>query len=273
MGPLFHYIKTKFEDHSALGWTLLIACLFTVMSFICSILLGLMDRRREKVIQRNVIPSGETETVSFSDVKNFPATFWFLCICTMAYYGSIFPFVSLAQGFFTKKFDFNEPQANAITGLVYLVSAIASPFFGFLIDKTGKNVSWVMIAVAASAVSHGLLAFTYLNPYLSIILLGAAFGIMQALQNLGTALITMGAGTIVDQYGYFWLEVFFIAWLKVSLISAICIWIVDYSTSKFLNLSAKKREQMEEYEKIENVDIKNYNNNECQAHICSYGEI
>ena len=124
MGPLFHYIKTKFENHSALGWTLLIACLFTVMSFICSILLGLMDRRREKVIQRNVNPSGETETVKFSDVKNFPATFWFLCICTMAYYGSIFPFVSLAQGFFTKKFDFSEPQANAITGRLKLVNIL-----------------------------------------------------------------------------------------------------------------------------------------------------
>ena len=124
MGPLFHHIRAKFEDQSALGWTLLIACLFTVMSFICSILLGLMDRRREKVIQRNVIPSGETEMVSFSDVKNFPATFWFLCICTMAYYGSIFPFVSLAQGFFTKKFDFSEPQANAITGRLKLVNIL-----------------------------------------------------------------------------------------------------------------------------------------------------
>ena len=65
----------------------------------------------------------------------------------------------------------------------------------------------------------------------------------QALQNLGTALITMGAGTIVDRDGYFWLEIFFIAWLKVALISAICIWIIDYSTTNFLNLSTRKREE------------------------------
>ena len=81
----------------------------------------------------------------------------------------------------------------------------------------------------------------------------------------------MGAGTIVDKYGYFWLEIFFIAWLKVSLISAICIWIVDYSTSNFLNLSAKKRE---EYEKIDNSNIENsVNNNEGPDHMCPYGEI
>ena len=82
----------------------------------------------------------------------------------------------------------------------------------------------------------------------------------------------MGAGTIVDKYGYFWLEIFFIAWLKVALISAISIWIIDYSTSNFLNLSAKKRD---EYEKIENYeDIENSaNNNAGPAHPCSYGEI
>eukprot|EP00092_Neocalanus_flemingeri_P022365 GFUD01024256.1.p1 GENE.GFUD01024256.1~~GFUD01024256.1.p1 ORF type:complete len:476 (-),score=103.76 GFUD01024256.1:150-1577(-) len=283
MGPLFHHFKTNYEEHFALGWILLIACSFTVMSFICSLLLGWLDLRRERVMLSSVNLCGETESVKFSDIKNFPATFWFLCICTMAYYGSIFPFVSLAQGFFNEKFDFDEQEANFIIGLVYLVSAIASPFFGFLIDKTGKNLSWVLMAVAVSAISHCLLAFTYVNPYLSVILLGVAysilasalwslpvllvpdhqlgtaFGIMQALQNLGTALITMGAGTIVDKYGYFWLEVFFIAWLKVSLISAICIWTVDYnSTNSFLNLSANKRE---ENEKIDNIDMENLINN------------
>ena len=37
--------------------------------------------------------------------------------------------------------------------------------------------------------------------------LGTAYGLMQAIQNLGTALITMAAGSIVDEYGYDWLEV------------------------------------------------------------------
>ena len=73
---------------------------------------------------------------------------------------------------------------------MYLVSAIASPFFGFLIDKTGKNVSWVLVAVAASAIAHGLLAFTYLNPYLPIILLGVAYSILaSALWSLPALLV------------------------------------------------------------------------------------
>ena len=127
MEPIFHHIKNNFEDNSALGWTLLIACSFTIMSFICSLLLGFMDKRREKVIQSSLVQcgnSGVTETVKFSDVKNFPATFWFLCICTMAYYGSIFPFVSLAQGFFKNKFEFDETEANFITGKSFILTII-----------------------------------------------------------------------------------------------------------------------------------------------------
>ena len=75
-------------------------------------------------MQSNELPylsCAENEKVKFKDVKNFPATFWFLCICTMAYYGSIFPFVSLAQGFFKKEFEFDESEANFITGVFIII--------------------------------------------------------------------------------------------------------------------------------------------------------
>ena len=48
----------------------------------------------------------------------------------------------------------------------------------------------------------------YLSIYLST----------QALQNLGTGLITLGAGHIVDTCGYTSLEIFFLGWLLVSLL-------------------------------------------------------
>ena len=76
----------------------------------------------------------------------------------------------------------------------------------------------------------------------------------------------------MDEYGFFWLEIFFIAWLKVALISAISIWIIDYSTSNYLNLSSAKREA---YEKLANEeDLENaVNNNGGSTHVCSYVEI
>ena len=63
---------------------------------------------------------------------------------------------------------------------MYLVSAIASPFFGFMIDRTGRNVSWVLVSLIGSLVAHGVLTFTYLNPYLPIILLGMSYSVLSS---------------------------------------------------------------------------------------------
>ena len=53
-------------------------------------------------------------------------------------------------------------------------------------------------------------------------------GFMQAIQNLGMALITMMSGWVVDKMGYLWLEYFFIFWLAIALLGTILIWVMDY---------------------------------------------
>ena len=90
--------------------------------------------------------------ISLRDIRHFPASFWLLCLATLTYYGSIFPFVSLAQSFFRTEFSFEEEAANFLVGLVYLVSAVASPALGWLLDRTGRQVD----------------ISGYLSPYLQI---------------------------------------------------------------------------------------------------------
>ena len=90
--------------------------------------------------------------ISLRDIRHFPASFWLLCLATLTYYGSIFPFVSLAQSFFRTEFSFEEEAANFLVGLVYLVSAVASPALGWLLDRTGRQVD----------------TLEYLSPYLQI---------------------------------------------------------------------------------------------------------
>jgi MFS family permease len=115
---------------------------------------------------------------------------------------------------------------------------VISPFLGAFIGQLGRNVTFVLLAVLASWTSHALMAFTTLNPWYAMALLGVgysvlactvwpmislvipenqlgtAYGIAQALQNLGLGLIVYGAGYIVDSKGYFVLEIFFLAWLS-----------------------------------------------------------
>lgn len=267
MGPLYKWMGDQLgeEGPTVVGWTLLLAGCSCIMSFVCSIFLAWMDKRRSSLL--GIVDPGETgEVVKISDVQSFPISFWFLSLACLAYYGAIFPFVSLAQAFFIEKFKFSTQDANYIIGLIYLVSAPASPILGLVIDKTGRNISWVLLAVAVSIGCYALLNFTSANPYIAISILGiaysllasalwpiaallipeyqlgTAYGLMQAIQNLGTALITMAAGTIVDEYNYYWLMNFFLFWLIICLVSSVCIGISDCMTTGYINMSIPARE-------------------------------
>jgi MFS family permease len=64
--------------------------------------------------------------------------------------------------------------------LVYLISAFASPVCGFLIDLVGYNTLWVTGAVTATIGAHTLLAFTYVNPFAAMILMGISYSLLAA---------------------------------------------------------------------------------------------
>jgi len=273
MGPLYEWLSELICPLTAvcpraIGWAFLIAGGSCIMSLICSVLLGMMDKRRAKLLNLAAMETGEV--VKITDVKTFPMSFWFLSLTCLAYYAGIFPFISLGQDFFIEKFNMTNKDANFITGLPYLVSAPASPALGFLIDKTGRNITYCLLSIIASAGCHALLTFTMLSPYIAIITLGVAYsllasalwpiaalvipeyqlgtayGLMQAIQNLGLALITLAAGSIVDDYGYYYLELFFMFWLGLALVSTVCMWICDCTTSGYLNMSIEAREKYDQ---------------------------
>ena len=54
--------------------------------------------------------------------------------------------------------------------VVYVISAPMSPIFGLLVDKTGKNIIWVLCAVVTTLASHIMLAFTLWNPWIAMVM-------------------------------------------------------------------------------------------------------
>ena len=176
IGPLYNLVREdkEAEAHIILGRTLLIACSTCLLSFICAVILGFMDKRAGRILKKDTA----TSDVKFSDIFTFPLSFWLLSIVCFAYYIAIYLFVSLSQMFFIKKFDFTSKGANNITGLVYLISVVASPLFGILIDKTGRDMAYVLTAIVVTIASHVCLAFTFLNPYVPIFAIGLAYSIL-----------------------------------------------------------------------------------------------
>ena len=161
MERLYRGLAASLNTAPALGWALLAASALALLSLLCSLLLAALDSRRAAHLAANH-PRSEAAAevtaaaagISLRDIRHFPPSFWLLCLATLTYYGSIFPFVSLAQSFFRTEFSFEEEAANFLVGLVYLVSAVASPALGWLLDRTGRQVDTLISMLDVRAVNE-----------------------------------------------------------------------------------------------------------------------
>ncbi|XP_061638264.1 major facilitator superfamily domain-containing protein 1 isoform X2 [Phyllopteryx taeniolatus] len=252
--------------HITLGCSLMIAAVTCIFSLICALVLAFLDKRAEKILQKDQGKTGEV--IQLTDVKDFPLPLWIIFIICVSYYVAIFPFIGLGQVFFIEKFNFSPAEARAVNSIVYVVSAPASPILGFVVDKMGRNVIWVMCAVCTTLASHMMLAFTFWNPWIGMSLLGVsysllacalwpmvafvvpehqlgtAYGFMQSIQNLGLALIAMAAGAILDTKGYLFLEVFFCSSICIALMAVVMLYLVDFLRGGDLNRSAAARAKL-----------------------------
>ncbi|KAL0973069.1 hypothetical protein UPYG_G00198490 [Umbra pygmaea] len=252
--------------HTALGVSLMIAGATCVFSLSCALVLGFLDKRAERILNKE--SRGTGEVIKLTDVKDFPFPLWLIFFICVGYYVAVFPFIGLGQVFFIEKFNFSPAEARAINSVVYIISAPASPVLGFMVDKIGRNIIWVMCAVTATLMAHMMLAFTFWNPWIAMSLLGVsysllacalwpmvafvvpehqlgtAYGFMQSIQNLGLALISMGAGSILDVKGYLFLEVFFCACVCIALIAVVMLYFVNHLQGGELNLSASARAEL-----------------------------
>ncbi|XP_037075781.1 LOW QUALITY PROTEIN: major facilitator superfamily domain-containing protein 1-like [Pollicipes pollicipes] len=267
MKPLYDAVSESYSGYKATGVTLMIAGLATILSLVLAVIMWFLDKRAQVILRRDEGKTGEE--VHITDVKDFPVSFWMLTAICVFYYAAIFPFVSFGQVFFIRKFEMTPAEANSCTGIIYIISLVASPFIGLSIDLAGRNILWVMVSVLMTVGCHALMAFSFINPWVAMSILGIAFsmlasalwpmvalviperqcgtayGIMQSVQNLGLALVNMLGGTIVDTVGYLVLEVFFLACLCATMMAAIVILVHDAAHGGSLNMTPGERRRFE----------------------------
>ena len=73
LSPLYNFIEDSFNApaYSALGWTLMISGSTCVMSFICSVILGWMDKRADKILKKSNHSSNIKMTNCIGKIKCF----------------------------------------------------------------------------------------------------------------------------------------------------------------------------------------------------------
>ncbi|XP_056644221.1 major facilitator superfamily domain-containing protein 1-like isoform X1 [Diorhabda sublineata] len=268
MESLYSAVSNLSSDGAhVLGLVLYIAAGTCVFSMICSLCVSFLDKRAERILHRNNNASGEV--VKLSDVRYFKLTFWLICIICVTFYCSIFPFIAIAKDFLMKNFGLSSEQANTACSTVYVISGIGSPILGFLIDKIGMNIFWILFGIFGTVISHLLLGFSHLNVYIPIGImgisysilasslwplvalvvpeyqLGTAYGVAGSIQNLGLALFSIFCGLIIEKFGYVAVEIFFICSLLLAAVSAVVLLFLDLMQHGNLNLTPGGRKRYE----------------------------
>ncbi|KAF6026845.1 MFSD1 [Bugula neritina] len=239
MQPIYDSIakSSAFADapsYQVLGVSLYIAMFTCLFSLACALGLAFFDWRAKRILKTSAATTGETITLKDMKTLLLSGKLWLICGICVAYYVTVFPFVGIGLVFYEMKYQMPHATAGIANSLVYILSAACSPVIGFLIDKSGKNIFWVMAGTLLTLGCHALFAFTFATPFLPTIImgvaysvlaaslwplvsyfvpenqLGTAYGIMQSVQNAGLAAISQLSGSLVDNNGYLILITFYL---------------------------------------------------------------
>jgi nitrate/nitrite transporter NarK len=206
---------------------------------------------------------GEEKPFQMRDLLEFNLSFWLISISCLVAFGTVFPFNNVSQNFLMETYGFDQITAGAIQGIPFTISVIASPFVGAGIDRFGQRATLIALSAAFLALTHALMAFIDVTPYVTLSILGvsfaifssamwpsvayvvpenvvgSAYGIATSLENLGLFAFPLVVGSIRDaSASYKYVEVFFSAIGLSGLLVGIILTILDYRTGGKLNSSA-----------------------------------
>lgn len=169
------------QDGAHLNTAIWFAAVLVLIGLLAFIVYMLLDFKYDKEVQP-VTSVEKKEKFMLSDIGNIikNPSFIYIALLCVTFYSAVFPFLAFAPDFFLNKFDMTSIHSGEVTSLLPLGTLIFTPLFGFIIDKYGRAASAMIFGSALLLIIHLLFAFTNLQPYLPMILLGIAFSLIPA---------------------------------------------------------------------------------------------
>ena len=131
--------------------------------------------------------------MKLSDICEMSVSFWLVVLTICAFYCIVFPFMAIAPDYIAhaklskpcehlksqdarhKCYNKAQTEAGPYTSLVYLMSAIISPFLGRAVDYFGRRGSLAVLSTSLTVPVFLLLGRTEMNPALPMVLLGLSY--------------------------------------------------------------------------------------------------
>ncbi len=167
----------------AADWTRAIrfGALLLALGLASFVLYMFFDRRLDRLRSFDDASSDE-EKFRLADLKAVitDRSFIYITLLCVTFYSAVFPFVKYAPDLLSNKFGMNPERAGLIVSILPFGTILFTPLFGTVTDRIGKSASLMIYGSALLVLVHLLFAFTALNPYIPMFLLGIAFSLIPA---------------------------------------------------------------------------------------------
>lgn len=163
------------------GWqsALWLATGFAVLSLLGASVYWLVDRREAKRGTLAIAPP--SERIDWRNLLHFRAEYWYIVGVCVAFYAVIFPFRStFAIKYLQHAHGLSLQDASRINSYVFLAAVIATPLFGFLVDRIGRHAILLVAGSLLLPLSFLFLMSGNVSLWISTALLGVSFSLVPA---------------------------------------------------------------------------------------------
>jgi len=195
-----------------------------VFGLVATIVYIFIDRFGEKKKYVSFVEESE-ESFNLKSALKLPLDFWVISLLCVTYYSAIFPFQACATDFFTERYNLNTIAAGRLAGTIILISMFSTWFFGAIVDRIGKRALLMIIGSLAMIPCHFSMGYTFISPWIPMIILGlsfslvpaalwpalplmvkenqlgSAYGVIAMVQNVGLFTFPLAVGSIRDRLG------------------------------------------------------------------------
>jgi len=155
--------------------------------------------------------AGPTDKVVFKDLFQFGVSYWYIVALCVVFYSGIFPFQTFAVKFFMDAHGATRQFGGFLSSMLTLFAMIATPLFGLLVDRIGRRALFMMFGSLVLIPVYLMMAYTHVNLYIPMAMMGVAFSLIPAIMwpsvayivdqsKLGTA---YGLMTMIQNIGLF----------------------------------------------------------------------